>query len=142
MKIKEFIVLLNNLRFKDKLFIYNNDEEVWQGHVYKEQVYKYLEDTEIRSKWISEDGLCIKLVAFDKQNQKAYDEDNAKDLVTEDDKKLSELIEWLRGQKYLIDEYSTTMTTEFEKEHKWELSRNVMINKTIKKIKEMTCKKL
>ncbi len=51
--------------------------------------------------------------------------------------KLLELIEWLKGEKYLIDEHLTTMTVEFEKEHKWELSRNRMINKTIKKINEM-----
>ena len=52
-------------------------------------------------------------------------------------KKLLELIEWLKGEKYLIDENSTTMTEEFEKDHKWELSRNRMINKTISKIEEM-----
>jgi hypothetical protein len=50
---------------------------------------------------------------------------------------LLELIEWLKGEKYLIDEHSTTMTAEFEREHKYELSRNIMINKTIKKIEEM-----
>ena len=48
-----------------------------------------------------------------------------------------ELIEWLEGEKYLINENSTTMTEEFEKEHQWELSRNRMINKTIQKIKEL-----
>jgi hypothetical protein len=52
-------------------------------------------------------------------------------------KKLLELIEWLKGEKYLIDESSTTMTEEFEKEHLWELSRNRMVNKTINKINEM-----
>ncbi len=54
-----------------------------------------------------------------------------------ENKKLLELIEWLKGEKYLIDENSTTMTEEFEKEHRWELSRNRMINKTITKIEEM-----
>ncbi len=54
-----------------------------------------------------------------------------------DNHKLLELIEWLKGEKYLIDEHSDTMTEEFEREHKYELSRNIMINKTIKKIEEM-----
>lgn len=53
------------------------------------------------------------------------------------DVKLLELIEWLKGEKYLIDEHSDTMTGEFEREHKYELSRNIMINKVIKKIEEM-----
>lgn len=48
-----------------------------------------------------------------------------------------ELLEWLEGEKYLIDNKSDTMTEEFENEHKWELSRNRMIDKTIKKIKEL-----
>ena len=51
----------------------------------------------------------------------------------EADQKFIELIKWLQGEKYLIDNHSTTMTEEFEKEHKWELSRNRMIDKTIQK---------
>ena len=51
----------------------------------------------------------------------------------ETDQKFIELIKWLQGEKYLIDNHSTTMTEEFEKEHKWELSRNRMIDKTIQK---------
>lgn len=50
---------------------------------------------------------------------------------------LLELIKWLKGEKYLIDEHSTTMTEDYEQEHRWELSRNIMINKTVKKIEEM-----
>jgi len=50
---------------------------------------------------------------------------------------LLDLTSWLNGEKYLIDEHSTTMTEEFENKHKWELSRNMMINKTINKIKEL-----
>ena len=49
-----------------------------------------------------------------------------------------ELIQYLKGQKYLIDENYCTMTEEFEKEHQWQISRNVMINKTLKKIEELT----
>ena len=49
-----------------------------------------------------------------------------------------ELIQYLKGQKYLIDENSCIMTEEFEKEHQWQISRNVMINKTLKKIEELT----
>lgn len=51
---------------------------------------------------------------------------------------LCELIQYLKGKKYLIDETSCNMTEEFEKEHQWELSRNAMINKTLKKIEELT----
>ena len=47
------------------------------------------------------------------------------------------LISWLKSEKYLIDEHSTTMTEEFENKHKWELSRNTMINKTIDKIMKL-----
>lgn len=50
---------------------------------------------------------------------------------------LSELIEWLNNERYLINHKSTTMTEEFENEHKWELSRNRMIDKTIQKILEL-----
>jgi hypothetical protein len=53
------------------------------------------------------------------------------------DQKLIELIEWLQGEKYLIDNHSTTMTEEFEREHKWELSRNRMIDKTTQKILDL-----
>lgn len=35
---------------------------------------------------------------------------------------LYELIQYLKGKKYLIDETSCDMTEEFEKEHQWELS--------------------
>lgn len=52
-------------------------------------------------------------------------------------KKLLSLINWLKGEKYLVDEKSETMTEEFETKYKWELSRNCMINKTIDKIKEL-----
>ena len=58
----------------------------------------------------------------------------------EDDLKsdaLSELIEWLNGERYLIDHKSTTMSEEFEKNHQWELSRNRTIDKTIQKILEL-----
>ena len=48
----------------------------------------------------------------------------------------NELIEWLKDNKYLIDEKSETATEEFEKKHQWELSRNMMINKTITYIQE------
>lgn len=50
---------------------------------------------------------------------------------------LVELIKWLNGEKYLINDNSCTMTEEFEKEHQWELSRNRMIDKTINKIIEL-----
>lgn len=49
------------------------------------------------------------------------------------DRKLVELIKWLQGEKYLINNNSNTMTEKFEKEHAWELSRNRMIDKTIKR---------
>ena len=47
------------------------------------------------------------------------------------------LLEWLRGQKYLINEHSDTMTEDFEREYRWELSRNIMIDNVIKKIFEL-----
>ena len=50
---------------------------------------------------------------------------------------MEELIEWLKGEKYIIYNPSDYMTEKFEKEHSWELSRNRMIDKTIKKIEEM-----
>lgn len=35
------------------------------------------------------------------------------------------IIQWLLHQKYIgVNEKSTEMTEEFEKEHQWELSRN------------------
>ena len=49
---------------------------------------------------------------------------------------MKELIDWLKGEKYIIDKPSDSMTENFEKEHLWELSRNRMIDKTIKKIEE------
>lgn len=58
-------------------------------------------------------------------------EDNLKSDV------LSELIEWLNGERYLINHKSTTMSEEFENGHQWELSRNRMIDKTIQKILEL-----
>ena len=50
---------------------------------------------------------------------------------------IRELIDWLKGEKYIIDDYSDSMTEEFEKKHAWELRRNRMIEKTINKIEEM-----
>lgn len=48
-----------------------------------------------------------------------------------------ELINWLLGQKYItVDENSTDMTEDFEKQHQWELSRNCFINKIIKHLGE------
>ena len=54
------------------------------------------------------------------------------------DKTLVELVKWLNSERYLIDNRSDTMTEEFEKEHQWELSRNRMIDKTIKKVVELS----
>ena len=51
--------------------------------------------------------------------------------------KMTELVEWLKGERYIIDTKSDTMTEEFENAHKWELSRNRMIEKTINKITEL-----
>ena len=51
----------------------------------------------------------------------------------------TKLIGWLLGEKYNnIDENSDNMTEEFERQHQWELSRNYLINKTIKYIEQMT----
>lgn len=47
-----------------------------------------------------------------------------------------DLIEWLKGEKYIIRREQDNMSDEFEKEHAWELSRNRMIDKTINKINE------
>lgn len=47
-----------------------------------------------------------------------------------------DLIEWLKGEKYIIRCEQDKMSEEFEKEHTWELSRNRMIDKTINKINE------
>ena len=47
------------------------------------------------------------------------------------------LISWLEDQKYNIDETSENMTETFEKEHKWELSRNCFINNMIRKLEEL-----
>ena len=54
--------------------------------------------------------------------------------------KIVELVKWLKGEKYLIDNNSDTMIEKFEKEHSWELSRNRMIDKTIQKISEIQFK--
>jgi hypothetical protein len=61
--------------------------------------------------------------------------------------KLLELIEWLKGEKYgyLLEDRKTwinygDLNDEFpydENKKKWELSRNRMIDKTIKKMEEM-----
>jgi hypothetical protein len=45
-----------------------------------------------------------------------------------------ELIAWLEGMKYNIDITSPTMTEDFEREHRWELSRNYILDKTINHI--------
>ena len=45
---------------------------------------------------------------------------------------VEELTEYLLSQKYLgVDENSTEMTEEYEREHAWQLSRNCFINKVI-----------
>ena len=51
--------------------------------------------------------------------------------------KKEELIEWLKGEYYLVDHHSDNMSLEYENEHKWELSRNRMIDKTISKVQEI-----
>lgn len=51
--------------------------------------------------------------------------------------KKEELIEWLLGERYLLNEYMCDMSEEYEQKHKWELSRNRMIDKTIAKIQEI-----
>lgn len=53
------------------------------------------------------------------------------------EEKIVELIKWLKGEKYLIDEKTDTTTEEFENSHLWEISRNIMIEKTINKINEL-----
>ena len=48
------------------------------------------------------------------------------------------IIQWLLHQKYIgVNEKSTEMTEEFEKEHQWELSRNCFINKAVATIERM-----
>ena len=48
------------------------------------------------------------------------------------------LVEWLLDKKYIIvDEDSTEMTEEFEKEHQWELSRNCFVNEIVRHIINM-----
>ena len=48
-----------------------------------------------------------------------------------------ELIDWLRGKKYItVDETSDIMSEDFENKHQWELSRNCFINDAIKHIQE------
>lgn len=49
----------------------------------------------------------------------------------------SELIDWLRGKKYImVDETSDIMSEDFENKHKWELSRNCFINDAVRYIQE------
>jgi hypothetical protein len=51
---------------------------------------------------------------------------------------VASLISWLNDQKYTnIAETSDNMTEEFEREHRWELSRNCFINKMIKQLEEL-----
>lgn len=45
-----------------------------------------------------------------------------------------ELIDWLEGMKYNIDTTSPNMSEDFEREHRWELSRNYILDKTINHI--------
>ena len=54
-----------------------------------------------------------------------------------DNDKVIELLEWLKGKKYLIDEDCCTMTEDFEQKNAWELSRNTFVNSTIKKVFEL-----
>lgn len=52
--------------------------------------------------------------------------------------KTRDLTEWLLGEKYInVDETSDNMTEEFEREHRWELSRNCFINKVVKHLEEL-----
>jgi hypothetical protein len=65
----------------------------------------------------------------------------------DENKKLLELIEWLNGEKYgyLLEDGKTwinygDLNDKFpyeESKKKWELSRNRMIDKTIKKVEEI-----
>lgn len=64
----------------------------------------------------------------------AYEEKEVNDRIDK-----QELIEWLQGQKYIsVDENSTDMTEEFEKQHQWELSRNCFINKVVRYLRGET----
>lgn len=54
-----------------------------------------------------------------------------------ENEKFLELIEWLKSEKCLVNENSTTMGEEFENKNLWELSKNMMIIKTISKIEEL-----
>jgi len=47
-----------------------------------------------------------------------------------------DFIEWLKGKRYLIDEKSDHMTATYEKEHKWELAQNCLIQEILNKLKE------
>ena len=49
-----------------------------------------------------------------------------------------EITTWMKGARYItVDETSTKMTEEFEKEHQWELSRNSFIGYAIREITEI-----
>lgn len=52
-------------------------------------------------------------------------------------KKKIELQQWLKGEKYILEEVETNMTEAYEKDHGWELSNNYIIDKTIRKIDEL-----
>ena len=53
----------------------------------------------------------------------------------------NKLIAYLKGKRYLdVDETSTEMTTEYEKEHAWELSRNKFINHVLNEIEQIKLK--
>jgi hypothetical protein len=46
-----------------------------------------------------------------------------------------DLLEWLLGQRYIVvDENSTEMNEDYEREHAWQLSRNSFINKVVNHI--------
>jgi hypothetical protein len=51
-----------------------------------------------------------------------------------------DLIQWLKGEKYICGEDGKPMTDEFDKNHLYENGYNRMIDKTIAKIKEMMLK--
>jgi hypothetical protein len=71
------------------------------------------------------------------QDEFWFDEYEEKEVNDGVDKQ--ELIEWLQGEKYIsVDENSTDMTEEFEKQHQWELSRNCFINKVIRYLRGET----
>lgn len=56
-------------------------------------------------------------------------------IIKEDDYiNKQDLIKWLKMQKYILPNVDT-WNEEFEKEHQWKISRNYIIEKTIKVIK-------